>query len=92
MLLNRFPLEVSEMKRKAIVKVFLRVKSLDETLKHGVKAYVQYKVMTGVIGFIVFLIIFVTFFLPKLNSMDTGSSPFMNGHEIDIQELQFVPK
>lgn len=77
---------------KGNIQGFFEGESLDETLNHGVKAYVQYKVVTGVIGFIVFLIIFFVFFMPEFNSMKKGPSGFMNGHEIDIQQLNFLPK
>lgn len=49
---------------------------LDKTLNEGVKLYAGWKVVSGIIGAIIFLIIFFGLFLPQFSKASRGFDSF----------------
>lgn len=53
-------------------KSFMKSDSLDQTLNEGVKLYAGWKVISGIIGAIIFLIFLFALFIPQFNRVNHG--------------------
>ncbi len=49
---------------------FFRGARLDETLNEGVKLYVKYSIVAGVVGLAIFLVFLFTVFIPRWNDVN----------------------
>ncbi len=57
-------------------KSFMKSDDLDKTLNEGVKLYAGWKVISAIIGAIIFLFIFFGVFLPGFHSVNRGFNSF----------------
>lgn len=57
-------------------KSFMKSDDLDKTLNEGVKLYVGWKVISAIIGAIIFLIFFFGLFLPQFSKVNSGFDSF----------------
>lgn len=57
-------------------KTFMESDDLDKTLNEGVKLYAGWKVVSAIIGAIIFLIFFFGLFLPQFNRANQGFDSF----------------
>jgi uncharacterized membrane protein YvbJ len=55
---------------------FIKSDNLDQTLNEGVKLYAGWKIISGIIGAIIFLIILFGVFLPQFNRVNDGFGSF----------------
>ena len=51
---------------------FFRSGRLDETMNEGLKLYVKYSIVAGVIGLIIFVVFLVAFWLPAADQVNNG--------------------
>ena len=57
-------------------KTFMKSDDLDKTLNEGVKLYAGWKVVSAIIGAIIFLFFFFGLFLPQFNRTNQGFDSF----------------
>ena len=57
-------------------KSFMKSDNLNQTLNEGVKLYAGWKVISAIIGIIIFLIFLFAFFLPSFNKVNNGRRSF----------------
>jgi uncharacterized membrane protein YvbJ len=57
-------------------KSFMKSDDLDKTLNEGVKLYAGWKIISAIIGAIIFLFFFFGLFLPQFNKVNSGFESF----------------
>ena len=69
-------------------KSFMKSDNLNQTLNEGVKLYAGWKVISMIIGIIIFLVFFFGLFLPTFNKVNQGPGPgshFPSRHSFEFE-------